>query len=66
MVRKILRKAAVLEATGWSNTTLYAKIAQGKFPKPVKIDPDGRASGWFADEVEALQRAAIDRQNRAA
>ena len=33
MVRKMLRKAAVLEATEWSNSTLYAKIASGKFPK---------------------------------
>lgn len=66
MVRKLLRKTVVLEATGWSNSTLYTKIAQGKFPKPVKIDPEGRASGWWEDEVEAIQKAATDRHGASA
>jgi prophage regulatory protein len=66
MVRKLLRKTVVLEATGWSNSTLYTKIAQGKFPKPVKIDPKGRASGWWEDEVVAIQNRATERQAEAA
>jgi prophage regulatory protein len=66
MVGKLLRKTVVLEATGWSNSTLYTKIAQGKFPKPVKIDPEGRASGWWEDEIEAIQKRAVDHQNMAA
>jgi prophage regulatory protein len=59
MTRTVLRKPAVLAATGWSNSTLYAKIAEGKFPKPTKIDPDGRTVVWFEDEVEAVQKRAI-------
>jgi prophage regulatory protein len=55
-VRMVMRKRAVFEATGWSNSTLYAKIKAGKFPKPTKLDPEGQASVWFADEVEAFQR----------
>jgi predicted DNA-binding transcriptional regulator AlpA len=39
MGRKAMRKPAVLGALGWSNSTLYSKISQGKFPKPVKLDP---------------------------
>jgi len=66
MVRKLLRKPVVLQATGWSNSTLYDKIAKGKFPKPVKIDPDGRVVGWWEDEIEAIQKAAADRQSVAA
>ncbi len=66
MVRKILRKAAVLELTGYSTSTLYTKISQGKFPKPVKLDPEGRASGWVEDEVQAVVKAAIDRRDVAA
>ncbi len=62
MARIVMRKPAVLRATGWSNSTLYQKIKDGKFPKPVKLDPDGRAVGWFEDEVEALQqRRAAER-----
>jgi prophage regulatory protein len=60
MVRKLLRKPVVLQVTGWSNSTLYDKIAKGKFPKPVKIDPDGRVVGWWEDEIEAIQKRAVD------
>jgi len=66
MVRKMVRKPVVLQATGWSNSTLYDKIAKKKFPKPVKIDPDGRVVGWWEDEIEAIQKAAADRQSVAA
>jgi predicted DNA-binding transcriptional regulator AlpA len=59
MVRKVMRKPAVLEATGWPNTTFYAKIADGIFPKGTKLDPKGRAVVWFEDEVEAFQKAAV-------
>jgi predicted DNA-binding transcriptional regulator AlpA len=66
MVRKAMRKPAVLAATGWSNSTLYAKIAEGKFAKPTKLDPEGRTVVWFEDEVEAFQKRAVDHQNMAA
>ena len=61
-----MRKPAVRAATGWSNSTLYSKIAEGKFPKPTKLDPEGRAVVWFEDEVEAFQKRAVDHQNMAA
>ena len=61
MTRTVMRKPAVLAATGWSNSTLYSKIAEGKFPKPTKLDPDGRTVVWFADEVEAGQKRAVAR-----
>jgi prophage regulatory protein len=61
MVRKALRKPDVLNATGWSNSTLYMKIAEGKFPKPTRLDPDGRAVVWFEDEVAGFQKRAVDR-----
>jgi predicted DNA-binding transcriptional regulator AlpA len=59
MVRKVLRRAAVIEATGWSVQTLYRKIREGKFPAGTKLDPDGQAVIWFEDEVEAFQKAAV-------
>jgi prophage regulatory protein len=64
--RKVLRKKAVLAATGWSNSTLYEKISKGLFPAPFKPDPDGRVSCWFSDEVAAFQTRAIERQTKAA
>jgi len=62
MARKLMRKPAVLAATGWSNSTLYQKIKEGKFPKPTKIDPDGRCVGWWEDEVDEIQKRAAERQ----
>jgi prophage regulatory protein len=66
-LRKIVRKPVVLAATGYSNSTLYKKIQDGKFPKPVKLDPDDKsgraASGWFEDEVEDYQRRLDDTRN---
>jgi predicted DNA-binding transcriptional regulator AlpA len=62
MVRTALRKPAVLAATGWSNSTLYEKIKKGKFPRPSKLDPDGRTVVWYEDEVAEVQRRSSERQ----
>jgi predicted DNA-binding transcriptional regulator AlpA len=59
MVRAVLRRDAVLRATGWSVQTLYRKIKEKKFPAGTKLDPDGQAVVWFEDEIEAFQKAAI-------
>jgi predicted DNA-binding transcriptional regulator AlpA len=66
MVRKALRRAAVLEATGWSVPTLYRKIKESKFPAGTKLDPEGQAVVWFEDEVEAFQKAAVSAAKEAA
>ena len=60
MVRRFLRLPAVIEATGYSRSTIYEKIKQGKLPRPVKLDPDGKAVGWWEDEIEALQKRAVE------
>ena len=60
-MRQVLRKPAILAATGWSNSTLYHKISMGIFPKPTRLDPNGRVVVWFEDEVEAFQKQAIER-----
>jgi prophage regulatory protein len=58
-LQRFLRLPAVLAATGWSRSTLYAKIDAGKFPAPVKLDPDGRAVGWPENDVLAHQERVI-------
>ena len=55
---KLLRRRAVMDRYGLSNSTLYVKIAAGQFPAPVH--PFGcRLSFWVEDECEAALRAAI-------
>lgn len=55
MSHTILRLPAVKTITGLSRSTIYLRIAQGTFPKPVGLG--GRAVGWLEAEVqEWLQR----------
>ena len=60
LVRKVMRRPAVLSATGWSEKTLERKIKAKVFPPGVKLDPVARARVWFEDEVEAFQQAAVE------
>jgi len=62
MVRKVMRKNEVLAATGFSKSTLYDRIKAGKFPKPTKLDPNGRISIWFEDQIADYQNAAVAAQ----
>ena len=57
MTQHILRLPAVKESTGLSRSTLYLRIAHGVFTHPVSLG--GRAVGWPAHEVAALNAARI-------
>ncbi len=57
MTHSILRLPAVKASTGLSRSTLYLRIAQGVFPRPVSLG--ARAVGWPASEVAALNAARI-------
>jgi prophage regulatory protein len=48
----LLRIKAVKEKTGLKHATLYKLIADGKFPKPIKLSE--RCVGWLLSEVEAF------------
>ena len=53
----LIRKRAVLEMTGWSNSTLYNRIATGHFKPGVKVG--SRMVAWPRSEVEAYIQARI-------
>ncbi|MGA3133381.1 MAG: AlpA family phage regulatory protein [Terracidiphilus sp.] len=57
MTYHILRLPAVKTATGLSRSTIYLRIAQRVFTHPVSLG--GRAVGWPAHEVAALNAARI-------
>lgn len=46
----ILRRRAVQDRTGLSRSTIYLRMAQGTFPKPISLGP--RAVGWAEVEVD--------------
>jgi prophage regulatory protein len=45
----ILRLPAVKARTGLSRSTIYLRISEGSFPKPVSLG--SRAVGWIEVEV---------------
>jgi len=57
MVQTILRLPAVKAETGASRSTIYLRIQQGLWPKPVRLGP--RSVGWPASEIAAINSARI-------
>ncbi|WP_310445928.1 AlpA family transcriptional regulator [Thiobacillus sp.] len=45
----IIRRKQVEARTGLARSTIYSKMAEGTFPKPVNIGP--RAVGWVESEI---------------
>jgi len=52
-----VRQAALLPLLSFSATTLWRRVKQGTFPKPVKLSP--MVTAWRVEEV----RAWIDAQS---
>ena len=57
MLKSIYRLPAVKAESGLSRSTLYLRISQGLWTKPVSLG--GRTVGWPASEVAALNAARI-------
>lgn len=54
----ILRLPAVKGMTGLSRSTIYQRVSESTFPKPVSLG--GRAVGWLEAEVQGWLQARID------
>ena len=50
MAHNILRLPAVKNRTGLSRSTIYLRVTEGKFPKPINLG--GRAVGWLEVEIQ--------------
>jgi len=57
MKHTILRIPAVKSESGLSRSTIYLRIAEGLWTRPVSLG--ARAVGWPSDEVEAINAARI-------
>ena len=57
MTHTILRIPAVKSESGLSRSTIYLRIDQGLWTKPVSLG--ARAVGWPSDEIEAINSARI-------
>ncbi len=54
----ILRLPKVKATTGLSRSSIYLRVAEGKFPRPLSLG--GRAIGWLESEVTAWLKARAD------
>ena len=48
---RILRMQDLPDRIGFRPSTIYELIAKGKFPRPFKLMPGGRAAGWFENTI---------------
>jgi prophage regulatory protein len=62
MSSMILRLPSVKTKTGLSRSTIYQRIAEGRFPKPISLG--ARAVGWVEAEVEAWLMGQIEQSRK--
>jgi prophage regulatory protein len=56
-LQKFYRLPDVVKFTGWSRPQIYRKMAEGKFPKSVRVGEMSVA--WLEEELLAWQEARI-------
>jgi len=64
MATAILRFPAVKARTRLSRSTIYLRISEGHFPKPVSLG--GRAVGWVEAEIDDWLNQQIEANRKAA
>jgi prophage regulatory protein len=64
MPHTILRLPAVKTYTGLSRSTIYLRVSQGTFPRPVSLG--GRAVGWVEAEIQEWLQRRIEASRKAA
>lgn len=57
----ILRRKQVENRTGLSRSTIYLRIQEGSFPRPINLG--ARAVGWLENEIEAWLAARLEVRN---
>ncbi|WP_448658293.1 helix-turn-helix transcriptional regulator [Sphingomonas sp. CJ99] len=61
---QLLRLPDVMGRTALSRSALYNLMAEGDFPKPVKIG--GRINAWPVQDIDAWIQSRIEARERAA
>lgn len=63
----VLRRRQVEARTGLSRSTIYQRVREGSFPRPINLG--GRAVGWLSTEIDSwladrIARSRDDGDNR--
>jgi prophage regulatory protein len=57
MVQRILRRPQVEHVTGLKRSSIYGQIAEGAFPRPIKLSQ--KSVGWVETEIAEWQKRRI-------
>ena len=60
---RILRLPLVRERTGLSRSSIYVRISEGRFPKPISLGE--RAVGWLESEITEWLNRRIEASRQA-
>jgi len=52
MAITILRLPTVIIRTGLSRSSIYLRMSEDRFPKPISLGKGGRSVGWIESEIE--------------
>jgi prophage regulatory protein len=63
-LERFLRRPEVERVTGLGRSTIYDKMANGEFPKPVPLS--GGAVGWLESEIAKWQAQRIAEREKIA
>lgn len=63
MANTILRLPLVRARTGLSRSTIYLRISEDRFPKPISLG--GRAVGWIESEIDEWLKEQIETSRQA-
>lgn len=59
---KLIKLKAVMDCTGLARSTVYKFIAEGRFPKPVKLGV--RMVAWVESEIEEWMQNKVNLRNK--
>ena len=63
VTHRILRLPSVRERTGLSRSSIYLRISEGRFPKPISLGE--RAVGWLESEITEWLNRRIEASRQA-
>ena len=58
MSKVVLRLPIVKTRTGLSRSTIYSRITEGSFPRPIRLG--ARAVGWLESDIESWLTACVE------
>jgi len=65
MATTILRLPTVKTRTGLSRSSIYLRMSENRFPKPISLGLGGRSVGWVESEIEEWIQQQIESSREA-